>query len=82
MAQLVVRGIEERVKQRLQRRAKRHGRSMEDEIRHILRDAAKDERIDVLKLGSRIAGRFKGRGVTADVTELRGEPVRPASFEE
>jgi antitoxin FitA len=41
MAQLIVRNIENEVKARLQRRAKRHGRSMEEEVREILRDATK-----------------------------------------
>jgi plasmid stability protein len=35
MAELVVRAIEEDVKVRLKRLAERHGRSMEEEIRHI-----------------------------------------------
>jgi plasmid stability protein len=39
VAQLVVRDIEEDVKIGLRRRAKRHGRSMEAEVREILRDA-------------------------------------------
>ena len=39
MAQFVVRDLEESVKESLKRRAKRHGRSMEDEVRHILRNA-------------------------------------------
>ena len=39
MAQLVVRNIEESVKNRLRQRAKRHGHSMEAEIRDILRSA-------------------------------------------
>jgi plasmid stability protein len=39
MAQLLVRNIENEVKARLQRRAKRHGRSMEEEVRDILRAA-------------------------------------------
>ena len=41
MAQLVIRNLEESVKARLQRRAKRHGRSMEEEARDILRNAVK-----------------------------------------
>ena len=41
MAQFVVRNLEEDVKIRLKRRAARHGRSMEDEVRDILRDAVK-----------------------------------------
>jgi len=36
----VVRNIEGKVKSRLQGRAKRHGRSMEEEVRDILRNAA------------------------------------------
>ena len=43
MAQLVVRNIENEVKVKLQRRARRNGRSMEEEVREILRDAAKNE---------------------------------------
>jgi len=43
MAQVLVRNLEDEVKAKLERRAKRHGRSMEEEIREILRDAAKKE---------------------------------------
>ena len=39
MAQLVVRDIENDVKESLQRRAKEHGHSMEAEVRDILRRA-------------------------------------------
>ena len=81
MAQFVVRQLEDDVKARLQRRAKRHGRSMEDEIRHILRDAAKQEHRTVGKLGSRIAARFKAGGLTSDLPELRGQPARSADFD-
>lgn len=35
MAQIIVRNIEAEVKSRLQRRAKRHHRSMEEEVREI-----------------------------------------------
>ena len=40
MAQLVVRDLDDEVKNRLQLRAKRHGRSMEAEVRDILCAAA------------------------------------------
>ena len=43
MAQLVVRNVENAVKLRLQRRARRNGRSMEEEVREILRNAASQE---------------------------------------
>ena len=39
MAQLIVRNLEETVKQRLRRRAKANGRSMEEEVRVIIREA-------------------------------------------
>ena len=40
MASLTVRQLDERLKKQLRLRAARHGRSMEDEVRSILRDAA------------------------------------------
>lgn len=39
MASLVVRGLEESVKEQLAAQAKEHGRSMEAEVRHILTQA-------------------------------------------
>jgi plasmid stability protein len=81
VAQFVVRNLEEDVKARLKRRAERHGRSMEEEIRHILRNAAREENRPVSRLGSRIAARFKRTGLTADLPELRGQSVRSADFE-
>lgn len=81
MAQLVVRHLEEEIKLRLRRRAARHGRSMEAEIRDILRDAVRTESGESSGLGSRIAARFAGIGLDEDIPELRGSPVRPASFD-
>jgi plasmid stability protein len=81
MAQFVVRDLEEGVKDALKRRAKRHGRSMEDEVRHILRNAAKEERRTISNLGTRISARFKRIGLSADLPELRGQMVRPADFQ-
>jgi len=80
MAQFVVRQLEDAVKARLQQRAKRHGRSMEEEVRQILRSAAREEQRTVVNLGTRIAARFKKAGLTDDLPELRGEPARPADF--
>jgi plasmid stability protein len=81
MAQVLVRHLDEDVKIKLQRRARRHGHSTEEEIREILRNAVKDEGGARAPLGSRIAARFAGLGLTQDVPELRGEPARPADFE-
>ncbi|HJR70152.1 MAG TPA: Arc family DNA-binding protein [Gammaproteobacteria bacterium] len=81
MAQVVVRDIEEDVKLRLKRLAERHGRSMEEEIRHILRNAVKDSGRPIAKIGSRIAARFSGKGLKSDLPELRGQAARPADLE-
>jgi plasmid stability protein len=81
MAQLVVRRLEESVKRGLSRRARRHGRSMEDEIRHILRQAAAEES-RTTGLGTRIASRFRGTGLRDELPEVRGTAVRPAEFDE
>jgi len=80
MAQFVVRDLEEEVKERLKRRAERHGRSMEEEIRHILRNAVKESGRPIASLGSRIAARFTRVGLTTDLPELRGQAARSAEF--
>jgi antitoxin FitA len=80
MGQLVVRNLEESVKTRLQRRAKRHGRSMEEEIRDILRNAANEKDELSRGLGSEIAALFAGKGYNFEVNEWRGHPVTAPSF--
>lgn len=80
MAQLVVRRLDEDVKSRLRRRARRHGRGMEEEVRDILRNAVKDEGVAPARLGSRLAARFAKIGLAQDIPELRGHPARPADF--
>ena len=81
MAQFVVRHLEDAVADKLKRRAKRHARSMEDEVRHILRNAVQDGPINVRKIGSRIAQRFQRAGLTTDLPEWRGEAAGAADFE-
>jgi antitoxin FitA len=81
MAQFVVRHLQDEVKERLKRRAARHGRSMEEEARDILRNALKDEGTRHPRLGARIAARFAGHGLTEDLPELRGQVTRPAEFD-
>ena len=82
MAQFVIRQLEEDVKTRLKRRAERHGRSMEAELREILRNAAKAETRPPGGLGSRIAARFGRASISAELPELRGQVPRPADLTE
>jgi plasmid stability protein len=80
MAQFIVRNLEDDVKARLKRSAARHGRSMEEEARHILRNAVKKQDQRVVKLGSRIAARFAKLGLTTELPELRDQRPRSAEF--
>lgn len=82
MAQILIRQLEDDVKARLQRRARQHGHSTEEEVRDILRNAVRDENQPPARLGSRIAARFANVGLDEDIAELRGQPVRPAQFEQ
>ncbi len=82
MAQLVVRNIENVVKARLQRRARQNGRSMEEEIRDILRSATVEETHRSGGLGKEIAALFSKVGLDADIPELRGHAVQPFEFEQ
>jgi plasmid stability protein len=80
VAQLVVRDLEEDVKKRLQRRARRHGRSTEAEVREILRAAVAGESSVSSALGSRLAERFSKIGLDEPIQELRGQVAKPASL--
>jgi plasmid stability protein len=80
MAQILIRKLDDDLKAKLQRRAKEHGRSTEEEVREILRNAVRDQDRAPTALGSRIAARFAGEiGLDEDLVELRGQ-VRPAHF--
>jgi antitoxin FitA len=83
MAQLIVRNLEDDVKTKLQRRARLHGRSTEEEVRDILRDAVKNEGEGQFGLGTQIAKRFEKFGLRQDedIPEQRGFPARAAEFD-
>lgn len=77
MAQLVVHNLDDDVTAKLQARARRHGRSTEEEVRDILRNATRDEGLRRPALGTRLVRRFARIGVTEELQELHGGPVRP-----
>lgn len=82
MAQILIRQLDDDTKTKLQRLARQHGRSTEEEVREILRNAAQSVDEPPERLGSRIAARCKGSGLTEDIPELRGQSVQPAQFDE
>jgi len=80
MAQIVVRDLEESVKQRLKRRAERHGRSMEEEVRDILRNAVREEGKQP-GLGTQMAQLFAGIGLKeGELAEMEDQPPRAPKF--
>jgi plasmid stability protein len=85
MAQLLVRNLDDKVKERLRKRARDHGRSMEEEARVILSEAVPAPAKRPRKKGwaSEIAEQFRGIGFTreeADALELRGYTLQPPDF--
>ncbi len=81
MAQLLVRQLDDDVKEKLQKRARSHGRSTEEEVREILRDAVKSEGRTPVGLGTQLAAIFHGVGIDEEIQELRGYPVEPIEFD-
>lgn len=81
MAQLIVRQLDDDVKEKIQKRARRHGRSTEEEVREILRNAVRSEEDTRPGLGTRLAARFHKIGLKEEIPELRGYPAEPADFD-
>lgn len=82
MAQLVVRNLDQDIKERLAQRARLHGRSMEEEVRNILRDAvSEDNAAKEMGFGTRLADFFDKHGMDIEIEEVKGSEARPASFE-
>ena len=86
MAQILVRNLEDPLKARLQRRARRHGRSMEEEAREILRNALHEKEAPAVGFGTASVALFSGQGIGLEkgeeIREWRGFPLQPISFDE
>lgn len=81
MASLTIRNLEDPLKARLRVRAAHNGRSMEDEVRHILRAVLTEERQPPTHLGESIRRRFAPLG-GVDLPDAGREALRaPPSFE-
>jgi len=80
VAQLVVRNLEDLIKEKLKEQARRHGRSTEEEVREILRAAVLVDEEPRQRLGSRLRERFRQVGLDEPIEELRGELARPVDL--
>jgi plasmid stability protein len=81
MAQVIVRNLDENLKAAIKQRATRHGWSMEEEVRQILRRAVNEEPTPTTRLGSRIATRFADVGLENPLPELHGQSIDPVMFD-
>ena len=81
MAQILVRNLDDRLKARLQRRAKKNGRSMEAEAREILSDALKvEKKAPEVGFGTASAALFRDCPLEEPIQELRGFPIEVPDF--
>jgi plasmid stability protein len=80
MAQIIVRNLEDDVRDKLRELADGYGQSMEEFVREVLRNCAMGKTKPVAKLGSRISSRFVGKGLQEPIRELRGQQLEPPGF--
>ena len=82
VAQILIRNLDDRVKARLQRRAKRNGRSMEAELREVITKASLEGQTPEAGFGSATAALFSGSGVYLDepIKEIRGMRMEIPDF--
>ena len=76
MATLTIRDFDDALKHRLRLRAASRNRSMEEEVRQILRSALHDAPPPTSDLAARIRSRFAGLG-GVELPQAVREPVRP-----
>jgi len=84
MVQLTIHNLDDATRDQLQARAVAHGRSLEDEARHILRASVVSSSPTPTpdKLGSWCLARFSDEVLAEDFAERREfEPPRPATFD-
>jgi plasmid stability protein len=83
MAQILVRNLEDQLKVRLQRRAKRNGHSMEAEAREILRNALREDEAQSVGFGTASVALFSGQGIFLEepIAELRDIRLQVPDFE-
>lgn len=81
MAQFVVRNLEDDVRDKLRDLARRQGRSMEEMVRDILRNAVLCQKEREEGLGTRLAKRFSRHGFKESLPGLPRQTSEPLSFD-
>lgn len=90
MADILIRKVDETTKELLRRRAERHGKSLEADLRETLEKLAREEAVspdDAEPFGSwlyaisRPGADLPGEDLDEVLEMLRSAPIRPVSFE-
>jgi plasmid stability protein len=84
MAQILVRNLDESTKEFLRHRAKRHGRSMEAEVREILvSEEKRAQAAPKVGFGTASVALFSGQGIFLDepIAEIRDMRLQIPDFE-
>lgn len=81
MTSLTIRNVDDATKQRLRLRAARHGVSMEEEVRRILKEALRSTEAPS-GLGRRLRDRFAGLAAEEFVVPERHTPRRALQWDE
>jgi plasmid stability protein len=81
MASITIRNLDDRLKGKLRVRAAQHGRSMEDEVRHILRTALAEAPRQPANLADAIRRRFAPLGGVELHIPPRGKLREPPRFD-
>lgn len=76
MAQVLVRDLKTDVVARLKARAKRHGRSLQTELKEILETASRQSTVEARALADRIRRQLAGRAHTDSVDLLAEDRAR------
>ncbi len=79
---ITISNLDDDIKYRLQKQAEKHGRSLEEEAREILRSALTENNEDTSNIATIIKQRFANLG-DFELPEFKREPIRAVStFEE
>ena len=81
MTSLTIRNVDDATKQRLRVRAARHGVSMEEEVRRILKEVLRPAEAPT-GLGRRLRDRFAGLGAEEFVVPKRHAPRHALQWDE
>lgn len=82
MAQIIVRNLEDSIRDKLRALAARNGRSMEEEVREILRSAIlKANKEKTGGLGTEIVKLFRDCNLDEEIIERKDDLPAPAEFD-